>query len=102
MLLCERCGHVFEESESIHVHQDYSVWDIVDACPNCRSLEVAEARICNYCGEWADADELEDHMGLCERCANETLKRLNTLILENFHQSQLAWIREFCAPEVLE
>lgn len=102
MLKCERCGVVFFEHESLHVKQDYSVWDIVDACPNCRSLELVEAKTCNYCGEWTDADELEDHMGLCERCANETLTRLKALILDNFKQSQLAWIREYCEPEVLE
>ena len=67
MYICETCGEIFAEPNTIYERHPYGegfAEEAWSACPNCESTSIAEAKKCERCGEWVA--ELEDD--LCECC----------------------------------
>lgn len=63
-------GHVFDENEMVRIRVpegEYTRDRFI--CPTCGTDEFDEAHVCEGCGEWFTADELEDDF--CEKCREE-------------------------------
>ena len=70
MIICNDCGHVFDESE----------WGDYGECPSCNSTDTEEARECPICGEWYYPFALEGHMTwCCPECFQKALTAENFL-----------------------
>ena len=81
MLICNYCGHVFEEWETkkSRLFGDYwtppeEIWE----CPNCSSEDIDEAGCCDECGHWTNYYDMID--GLCPKCASESADELTQWI----------------------
>ena len=64
-------GHVFDENEMVRIRVpegEYTRDRFI--CPTCGTDEFDEAHVCEGCGEWFTADELD--FGLCEKCCEDT------------------------------
>lgn len=67
MFVCENCGDVFEECETVEEQHPYGEGYATErwaVCPCCGSSNIDEAKKCEHCGEWVA--ELKDD--LCEEC----------------------------------
>jgi len=63
-------GHIFDENEMVRIRVpegEYTRDRFI--CPVCGTDDFDEAHVCEGCGEWFTADELD--FGLCETCREE-------------------------------
>ena len=64
MFICDKCKSRFDEP--VEKPCRTGEYDHYNVCPECRSDEISEAAVCEGCGEYCPADELED--GMCGDC----------------------------------
>ena len=70
MYICENCGEVFEEYNTIVERHPYGMGYASEewaSCPYCGDTDIVEAEECENCGEYFA--HLTD--GLCDECYKE-------------------------------
>lgn len=85
MLKCCSCFEIFDESELIKVNGDV-------CCPCCMEFDYEEAKKCEKCGAWYFADEIEN--GVCEECETDLIKEFQSLIINNFTETERKILNE--------
>ena len=86
---CEH-GHIFDENEMVRIRVpegEYTRDRFI--CPVCGTDDFDEAHVCERCGEWFTADELE--FELCETCREDTYDVL-IACLAPFSDNQLEYL----------
>lgn len=82
MYICLDCGEVFDGEDSgtsrewigeDRYESNSSGWMYYTVCPNCGSDEIAEAEMCDECGEYYDKTDMirVGDTKLCKNCASE-------------------------------
>jgi predicted nucleic acid-binding Zn-ribbon protein len=85
-LICNDCGHVFDESE----------WGDYGECPSCNSADTEEARECPICGEYHNGF-LDGHLiWCCPECFEKAFTR------DNFKKYATSRWDDYDAVDVLE
>lgn len=85
MIICNHCGHVFEESE----------WGDYGECPSCNSTDTGEAEQCPICGEYHNGFFEGHAVWCCPECFQKALTA------ENFLKYATSGA-EYEEPDVLE
>ena len=69
MTICTDCGATFEYPGTYETcnGMEGPYTETVDICPECKCEDLADARQCQYCGEWFDENDLTRKM--CDDCA---------------------------------
>ena len=86
MMICECCGHVFEDEDAAGGEMIYSGSEInppefaEPRCPECGSEDIEEADRCPVCGKWATSWDLRG--GLCGDCINALADAIDGLVME--------------------
>ena len=87
MIICNDCGHVFDESE----------WGDYGECPSCNSTDTGEALECPICGEYHNG-MLEGHSiyDCCPDCFQKALNR------DNFRKYATSRYDDYTTPDIME
>ena len=112
MLICNRCGEVFEESEA-DVKSEYdcvrgnsfaSGRDYYLKCPRCGNDDLDEAEQCKCCEEWFREGELSNE--LCKECIADKKVLENALGYGETIKDQVSingfWTTVFTPEEIEE
>ena len=98
MLICNECGEIFEDGDAEIVRDDRgfcgseSVCESLAVCPSCGCDDLADAGYCEVCGEWRDAELIDD--GICHDCRRQTKISFDRLLLNFFTPLQLKALRQ--------
>lgn len=75
MYYCEDCGYMFDRPisiEFINYDQLGAFTEYTDGCPNCKCIDIAEAKQCEECGTWWEPSKINDD-GICPMCVRDNL-----------------------------